>query len=108
MYSKTSERSEQGYIFAPRAQTRGSLLPIFPAMLGGGYGDLKTPMVPQFFSNPVWRTRAPQGFGQAPEGPQAGGLRLTRATGMSRRVSAGSQSRGAQEKRAIRGRVSLG
>ena len=27
----------------PRAQTRGSLPPIFPAMLGDGYGDLKTP-----------------------------------------------------------------
>jgi hypothetical protein len=24
---------------APRAQTRGSLFPIFPAMLGGGYGS---------------------------------------------------------------------
>jgi len=41
MYDKTSEPSEQGYIFAPRAQTRGSLLPIPAAMLGGGYGDLK-------------------------------------------------------------------
>ena len=28
---------------APWAQTRGSLLPIFPPMLGGGYGVLKAP-----------------------------------------------------------------
>jgi len=30
-----------GAKYAPRAQTRGSLLPIPAAMLGGGYGDLK-------------------------------------------------------------------
>src|SRR3990167_6147235 len=35
-----------GAKYAPRAQTRGSLLPIPAAMLGGGYGDQKKPVVP--------------------------------------------------------------
>jgi hypothetical protein len=39
MYGKTSERSEQGYIFAPRARTRSRLkIPGGAAVLGAHYG----------------------------------------------------------------------
>ncbi len=39
MFGKTSERSEQGYIFAPRAQTRSRLkAPSGAAVLGARYG----------------------------------------------------------------------
>jgi hypothetical protein len=49
------------------------------------------------FKKPVWRTRAPQGFGRAPRrGRRQGCLRLTRATWMSRRGSAGTQGRGGE------------
>src|SRR3990170_4805758 len=50
--SRENRRSPNspGAKYAPRAQTRGSLLPIPAAMLGGGYGDPKTPTVPRFFS----------------------------------------------------------
>ncbi len=55
---------------APRAQTRGSLLPIFPAMLGGGYGVLKAP--PRegrrwFAPIPVGASRAPSEAGSRRE-----------------------------------------
>ena len=57
---------------APRAQTRGSLLPIFPPMLGGGYGVLKTP--PREGSRwvapiPVGASRAPSEAGSRRETP---------------------------------------
>ena len=77
--SRENRRSPNspGAKYAPRAQTRGSLLPIFPAMLGGGYGDLKTPPRDDLSCvapNPVGASRAPS---------EAGGLRepLDRARG---------------------------
>ncbi len=56
------------------------------------------------FQIPVWRTRAPQGFGRAPRrGRAQGSARLPRRDRMSRRGSAGTQSRGGKDECAIRG-----
>jgi len=88
---------------APRAQTRGSLFPILAAMLGGGYGDLSNP--PQTgtrrcFQHPVWRTRAPQGFGRAPRrGSAQGCARQVHETGSLVGPAPGSK---AAERRTVR------
>ena len=66
---------------APRAQTRGSLLPIFPAMLGGGYGDPKTPRSRGFFSTPYGAPEHRQALGGRPQGRAQGSARLAHEAG---------------------------
>jgi hypothetical protein len=56
-------------------------------MLGGGYGDLKTPTEPWFFSNPVWRARASQPERKEPKGRREGSRQSPARTGMSCRAT---------------------
>ena len=60
------------------------------------------------FQNPVWRARAPQGFGRAPEGAQTGMSALAPLRQEVASGQRGTQSRGGEDKCTIRGVLSLG
>jgi hypothetical protein len=77
---------------APRAQTRGSLFPIFPAMLGGDYGDPKTPRCRGFLSTPYGAPEPRKALDERPQGRAQGSARLAHATGMARWASAGPKA----------------
>ena len=100
----------------PRAQTRGSLLPIFPAMLGDGYGDLKTPSArSRQRGSSAWGFLKPRMahpsparlWACAPKGSRTGMCATGPRDRKSRWASAGTQSRGGEEKCAIRAAFSF-
>ncbi len=57
---------------------------------------------------PVWRARAVQAFGRAPNGPREGSRGSHSGAGMRRRATAETKARTRGRGRAIRGGVSLG
>ena len=80
MYDKTSKRSEQGYIFAPRAQTRArALLRLRCDARLAPTGFLKNPYGTRAHRKPL--PASPKGRGQEARGRRA-------ATGTSRRAAA--------------------
>ena len=88
----------------PRAQTRGSLLSIPAAMLGGGYGVLKTPTEPWFFSpTPFGAPARRSPSAKEPEGRREGSRRSPARTGMSCRATSKARGERGGSFRAIRG-----
>ncbi len=91
----------------PSAPLRARLRPFLVVRLA--YGALNTTDVkPRRCSDPVWRARAPQGFGRVPEGTREGSRGSPSGTGRCRRATTETKPRMQGGRRAIRGSVSLG